>query len=298
MSRPPTHTCTHMHSQVFVSRHTGLSLLNLLAASTPDAPVEVVIDNKDSYPLLFSKLNFTLLGLIVALMVVVVGARASSCVLPVCTFFVWCICLCVIIQSSMTPPLTQIHAACLHPTVLGAIFLCTNNRMQAAVDLLPAAAAAVLPLAGRGRPPKEVLPLKDVLALPTVRVGGDKKLEGSAGAGGAKARQQQRKKPGELDDALSFFVPTPPPSPSRAARGYENDLCAICLSDFETGDLLKVLPCGGKHAFHVDCITPYVLVYVHLGSERASDRFDCRGIRTCVLSLWLTDRLHTSHTDG
>jgi hypothetical protein len=115
--------------------------------------------------------------------------------------------------------------------------------MQAAAGhLLPAAAAAVLPQLG-GRRRKEVLPLEDVLALPTVCV-----PAGGAGLGRRK----------ELDDALAFFPPTPPASPARKARGFENDICAICLSDFEAGEVLKVLPCGGHHAFHAECITPWL----------------------------------------
>lgn len=127
------------------------------------------------------------------------------------------------------------------------MFLCSNNRVQAA-----AAAAAVavlpLPLVPLVRRRKEVLPLEDVLALPTVRVGGEGLAKGSSV--GSKT---------QLDDALAFFPPTPPASPSRKARRLENDCCAICLSEFLVGDVLTLLPCGGgRHAFHPGCITPWL----------------------------------------
>lgn len=122
------------------------------------------------------------------------------------------------------------------------MFLCSNNRMQAA-----AAAVLPLPLVPLVRRRKEVLPLEDVLALPTVRVGGEGLAKGSS-IGSKK----------QLDDALAFFPPTPPASPARKARGFENDICAICLCDFEVGEVLTLLPCGGRHGFHTDCITPWL----------------------------------------
>lgn len=48
-----------------------MALLNLLASSTPDAPVTIVINRKEPFPVRLSKLNFTLIGLIVVLLVVI-----------------------------------------------------------------------------------------------------------------------------------------------------------------------------------------------------------------------------------
>lgn len=202
----------------------------------PDAPVEIVVDKRDPFPVLYSKLNFTLLAIIIALIVVIVGSYVQLLLPAVCP------------PSSTLNQTLSLHPFP-HKTVLGAMFLCSNNRVQAA-----AAAAAVavlpLPLVPLVRRRKEVLPLEDVLALPTVRVGGEGEGLAKGSSVGSKA---------QLDDALAFFPPTPPASPSRKARGFENDCCAICLSEFLVGDVLTLLPCGGgRHAFHPGCITPWL----------------------------------------
>ena len=40
-----------------------------------------------------------------------------------------------------------------------------------------------------------------------------------------------------------------------------DDKCAICLSDYKTGETLKRLRCD--HFFHSDCIDPWLKVRVH-----------------------------------
>ena len=37
------------------------------------------------------------------------------------------------------------------------------------------------------------------------------------------------------------------------------DICPICITDFEEGDDLRVLPCDGQHKFHRDCVDPWLL---------------------------------------
>jgi len=45
-------------------------------------------------------------------------------------------------------------------------------------------------------------------------------------------------------------------------RGDETEQCAICLTDFESGEELRVLPCDetGRHAFHLNCIDRWLQV--------------------------------------
>ncbi|KAG8935443.1 hypothetical protein FRC01_000050 [Tulasnella sp. 417] len=45
--------------------------------------------------------------------------------------------------------------------------------------------------------------------------------------------------------------------PTREMIGTE--ICPICITEFEEGDDLRVLPCDGKHKFHQDCVDPWLL---------------------------------------
>lgn len=45
--------------------------------------------------------------------------------------------------------------------------------------------------------------------------------------------------------------------PTREMIGTE--ICPICISEFEEGDDLRVLPCEGKHKFHQNCVDPWLL---------------------------------------
>jgi hypothetical protein len=35
--------------------------------------------------------------------------------------------------------------------------------------------------------------------------------------------------------------------------------CPICLLAFEEGEDMRILPCDGRHRFHMDCIDPWLL---------------------------------------
>ncbi|KIO17454.1 hypothetical protein M407DRAFT_172131 [Tulasnella calospora MUT 4182] len=45
--------------------------------------------------------------------------------------------------------------------------------------------------------------------------------------------------------------------PTREMIGTE--ICPICITEFEEGDDLRVLPCDGKHKFHQNCVDPWLL---------------------------------------
>jgi len=38
-----------------------------------------------------------------------------------------------------------------------------------------------------------------------------------------------------------------------------HETCPICILDFEVGDVLRVLPCEGRHRFHQNCVDPWLL---------------------------------------
>ena len=42
-----------------------------------------------------------------------------------------------------------------------------------------------------------------------------------------------------------------------AKSGTSNQVCAICYSDYESGDVQRRLPCG--HLFHIECVDQWIL---------------------------------------
>lgn len=39
------------------------------------------------------------------------------------------------------------------------------------------------------------------------------------------------------------------------------ETCLICIENFEGGDIIRLLPCEGKHFFHQQCVDPWLLEY-------------------------------------
>lgn len=57
-------------------------------------------------------------------------------------------------------------------------------------------------------------------------------------------------------------VVTNPDSPALrdvVPESIGRETCPICIVDFEEGDDLRVLPCEGHHAFHQQCVDPWLL---------------------------------------
>lgn len=92
--------------------------------------------------------------------------------------------------------------------------------------------------------------------------------------------REERKR--EADDAppiiTDIVLPSPPSpsSPTSSAQpiappiisdestretnpGETTTTCPICVETFEPDDDIRVLPCDGRHAFHRDCIDPWLL---------------------------------------
>ncbi|BGP02160.1 hypothetical protein NBRC10513v2_005806 [Rhodotorula toruloides] len=71
----------------------------------------------------------------------------------------------------------------------------------------------------------------------------------------------------ESPPALTSSVPpsTRPTAAEEAAILASTDLpsssesCPICLTEFEEGDELRILPCDERHRFHPECIDPFLL---------------------------------------
>ena len=76
--------------------------------------------------------------------------------------------------------------------------------------------------------------------------------------------------------AAAAAAAVPPPASLAASRAEEE--CAVCLSDFEQGDLLRQLRCG--HRFHCACIDEWLI-----GKGRAHAATRGAHVPACPLSV-------------
>ncbi|GAB2225051.1 hypothetical protein Droror1_Dr00005833 [Drosera rotundifolia] len=83
-----------------------------------------------------------------------------------------------------------------------------------------------------------------------------RRLSSATSASGHSIRLPSPPPPPGLKKKILKSLPTATYAPGVIDEGNISD-CAICLSDFSTGDLLRVLPqCG--HVFHVKCIDTWL----------------------------------------
>ena len=86
-----------------------------------------------------------------------------------------------------------------------------------------------------------------------------------------------------IDDSAALLPQAPRPQPPTGSSFEAPTACAVCIAEWEEGDIVTPLPC--KHEFHRECIAPWLETH-----REVSKRVCCGSVRALfvVVALMVT----------